>query len=559
VRRIPTGDLQELLQELQLHQAELEVQNQDLQGAQLELAEAHERLADLYDHAPVGFVTCDQHDVVLFANLALADCLGVARADLIGRRFAAGGVAPLREDQDTYHLHRQQLRAPEARARCELRLRGASGAERWARLESRVEVRGGALQVRTAVIDLSGEKEAEAERARLERELHEVRLEQRVLQAERLESLGTLAAGIAHDFNNLLAAICGNLELASLHLPPSSPARAFNASALAASHRAAELVDQLLAHAGRGTPNLEPVAIGQLVNEMLGLLGTSLPKKVRMTTRVPADLPRVRANPTQLRQVLLNLVVNAAEAMGEVSGEVEIGAARVACSRARLDELCANQALPEGDYVRLWVEDSGCGMDAATLQRVYEPFFSTKRTGRGLGLAAVHGIVRAHEGALAIESRPGEGSRFDVYLPLAATPALDHAEEPLQQSEWRGQGTLLVADDEQVVRDVLDALLRQLGFSVVLTEDGARAVAAFQEPEADFAAVVLDHDMPELNGAEAFRQIHRLDPEVPILMLSGYVPEELATELAAEGLAGFLSKPFTTAELRATLRAALEE
>ena len=372
--------------------------------------------------------------------------------------------------------------------------------------------------------------------------------EARVRHAQKLESLGVLAGGIAHDFNNLLAVIQGNAELAMLDLSDERAVRLSMDEIRKASARAAELTHQMLAYAGRGKFVVEPVNLSRLVRDMADLLKISIAKKIRMEYELAESPPMIAADAAQVRQVVMNLITNAAEAIGEEAGAITLTTGVVDADRTMLSEAYFDDELPEGRYVFLRVSDTGRGMDSDVRSRLFDPFFSTKFTGRGLGLAAVLGIVRAHQGAIRIDSSVGRGTAFDVLLPCgaqiapAAAPARDEAPESLVA--WRAEGTALVVDDEQAVRAMAARMLRDVGFNVLTACNGREAVEVFAEHADGIVVVLLDLTMPEMGGEEAFAALRTIRPDVPVVLCSGYTEEDAAARFAGKGLSGFLHKPF---------------
>jgi nitrogen-specific signal transduction histidine kinase/CheY-like chemotaxis protein len=396
--------------------------------------------------------------------------------------------------------------------------------------------------------DVSARKRAESERGELERKMQET---------QKLESLGVLAGGIAHDFNNLLTGILGNASLARLELPPEAPVGALVAQIEEAGLRAAELCQQMLAYSGKGRFVVQPFALGRLVEETARLLHLSISKKARLVLNLQAGTPQVCGDATQLRQVVMNLVINAAEALGPREGEIAVSVREVHPSRARLALMHGGDVAAEGAYVELAVRDTGCGMSPATVARIFEPFFTTKFTGRGLGLSAVLGIVRSHHGALEVSSTPGHGTTFTVLLPAVAG-VLEAPAAPVSETQWHGSGTVLVADDEGPVREVLAHMLRRMGFTVETAEDGRAAVTLFQRQPDRYAAVLLDLSMPRCDGSEALREIRALRPEAVVVLMTGHGCSDVSERLAEDRPSAVVQKPFTTAAIREALCGALQ-
>ena len=413
----------------------------------------------------------------------------------------------------------------------------------------RISLQGREKLVETFV-DISERKRAEEERRRFD---------EQVRQMQKLESLGILAGGIAHDFNNILMTVLGNAELAAEDpaLPPG--ARESLAEIGTAARRAAELCRQMLTYSGKAASVREAVDLRALVTETTQLVARSIHRKTQLVLRLDPDLPAVLGDPSQIRQVVMNLVINSSEAIGDAAGAITVAAIAESHDAASLGRLQYGAELPPGRYVHLEVTDTGCGMDGATQSRMFEPFFTTKFKGRGLGLASVLGIVRAHRGALEIASAPGQGTRFSVLL-----PALEAQAVPGQAACGGGEprprysGRVLLAEDEETVRRLGRRMLEQLGFQVITVADGAEAVEVFRREHGDIALVVLDLTMPRMDGAEAVVAIRRIDPHARILLASGHSGEEVAGRFADAGISGVLQKPYTRASLREAIVAVLE-
>jgi PAS domain S-box-containing protein len=381
-------------------------------------------------------------------------------------------------------------------------------------------------------------------------------LDQQLQETQKLESLGVLAGGIAHDFNNLLTGILGNISLARMSLDSAPQTRVYLEGIETAAERAADLCQQMLAYAGKGRFHEQRLDLGALVTDMMPLLRLSVAKGVTLRLEVAPGLPAIWADPTQMRQIVLNLVVNGSDAIAD-AGAIHI---RVRAASAE-DPLLAETVPPlqpgAAGAIVLDVIDTGCGMTADMQARVFEPFFTTKFTGRGLGLAVVHGIVRGHRGGLRVESAPRRGSRFTVAIPAIAGPP-----EPLERlappsGVWRGSGVALVADDEDVVREVTQAMLEELGFRVVAVTNGQEAVDAFAREPGRFAVVLLDLTMPVLNGADALRAIRAIAPGTRVLMMSGFNELETSDRFVGVPPDAFIHKPFALANLRERLQSML--
>jgi signal transduction histidine kinase/CheY-like chemotaxis protein len=382
-------------------------------------------------------------------------------------------------------------------------------------------------------------------------------LQERLLQAQKLESLGVLAGGIAHDFNNLLVGILGNASLALGELSPDAPVREMLTGIETAALRAAELTNQMLAYSGKGRFVVAPLDLSELVEEMAHLLEASISKKAVLRRELSAGLPPIDADATQLRQLVMNLITNASDALGDEPGVISLCTRLVEEPAVGDTGALAAQGLEHGPCVLLEVADSGCGMSPETLGRIFDPFFTTKFTGRGLGLAAALGIVRGHRGAIDVQSDPGRGTRFRVLFPASRGRLVHAVQEPAPAETAAAAGAILVADDEEVVRAMARRILEQARFRVLTAADGRQAVETFRRHSRDVALVLLDLTMPHLNGEEALRAIRTLRPDVPIVLTSGYSESEIALRFEGERLEGFLQKPFRARELVDRVRAAL--
>ena len=330
-----------------------------------------------------------------------------------------------------------------------------------------------------------------------------------------------------------------------------------------AARRASELARQMLAYSGKGKFILDQVNLAVLAREMAHLLEVSVSKRARLECRLADHLPCFEGDVTQIRQVIMNLITNASDALGDQDGSILLSTGVQNCDRATLDQtiealrLGREQPLPEGPYVYLEVQDTGCGMDAATQKRIFDPFFTTKFTGRGLGLAAVLGIVRGHRGAITIDSQPGRGTRFRVFFPAQMAPATAaprRTGDTAQIHKWRGKGTVLIADDEATIRTVAAKMLTRLGFEVLAAADGQEALDLFRLHAERIVCVLLDLTMPQLDGEQTFHEIRRIDPAIKVILCSGYSEQEAVERFVGEGLGGFLQKPYSLGALETVLK-----
>jgi PAS domain S-box-containing protein len=408
--------------------------------------------------------------------------------------------------------------------------------------------RGGAVIL---IRDVSDRKRAEDERRSMEAQL---------LQTQKLESLGLLAGGIAHDFNNLLMSVLGNASMTLSEIPSDSPAVEAVQQVETAARRAAELANQLLAYSGRGKFIVQPLNLSHLVHEMTRLLEVSVSKRAALTYHLAPDLPAIEADATQMRQIVMNLITNASDAIGDNAGVVTVTTGILHCDRSCL--LGADMDfsdLEEGDRVYLEVSDTGCGMDDSIKRKIFDPFFTTKLTGRGLGLAAVLGIARTHRGTIRIQSEKDKGTTFRVMFPKCDRPA-PAAPDPRTrfhpESPW-ATGTVLLIDDEHMVRDVTCRMLESIGFTVIEAGGGREGIELFRKQPDQIRAVLLDMTMPDLSGRDTFRELTRIRGDIKVILSSGYSEEEATDQFGHRGLAGFVQKPYTVQLLAEVFRRAI--
>jgi PAS domain S-box-containing protein len=375
-------------------------------------------------------------------------------------------------------------------------------------------------------------------------------------QTQRLESLGVLAGGIAHDFNNLLTAILGNLNLAQNLAGEDHPAHPYLGKIETTVLRASSLARQMLAYSGRGTFIIKPLDLNRLIKEMTHLLEVSLSKKVVIHFALDPFIPPIDADEGQIQQVVMNLVTNASEAIGDQEGMITLTTRLQAIDEEMLALHFHGQGMREGTYVAFEVKDTGCGMGSEVMARLFEPFFTTKFSGRGLGLAALRGIIQAHGGGILIESEPDKGSTFRLFFPASAeasAPTLedrDHSGEP-------GRGTILIAEDEPTIRLSTAEMLQSLGYKVLEASDGVFAMECFQAHAEEISAVLLDLTMPRMDGREVLREILKLRPNTKVILCSGYHKQEALQGTEAQTIAGFLPKPYRLRELQAILQKVL--
>jgi two-component system cell cycle sensor histidine kinase/response regulator CckA len=383
----------------------------------------------------------------------------------------------------------------------------------------------------------------------------QVRAEEALRQTQKLESIGVLAGGVAHDFNNLLTGILGYANLAARKLPTTHPAQPLLEHVLSAGARAADLTRQLLAYAGKGRYFVQCIDVAETIREIGALVHASVPRKVEIAMDLGDEPLPVMADGSQIQQLVMNLVINGAEAIGDRGGHVEVRARRVDLDEETLRVRFPAAELRPGAYVEIQVRDDGVGMDAETLARIFDPFFTTKFMGRGLGLAAALGIVRGHQGGISVQSAAGAGTTFTIVLPVAE--GVIAADEEPSATGLRGSETVLVVDDEPVVREAARQALQEQGYRVLVASDGPEALEVFDAHAEEIDVVLLDFAMPGLSGAEVHERMVRRRPAVAFVMTSGFGEEEALRRMSGRRIQSFLQKPWTVNRLGRAIRAAL--
>ncbi len=513
-----------------------------------ELNESRRQLSSLLRALPGMAYRCrygDQLAVIYVSEGALA-LTGHPAAD-----FAAGNVhfRDLIHPDDTARVRAATRAALNDRTdlEVEFRLRPATGGEKWILSRGRGVYGGDGrhLLFEGLAIDISAQKKAEADR---------IAIEHKLLEGQKLESLGLMAGGIAHNFNNLLAGILGHTGLARLALPADSPVQAELHTIENTSQRAAELCRQMLAYAGKGRFAIESVNLDALIGEMLPLMEVSLGAGTNLKLNLAQNLPAIRADAAQVRQLVMNLALNASESLGARPGDIVLTTAAGPLASGQLQAMTAGRDVAPGEFVSLEVTDNGNGMTPAVVARMFEPFFTTKFSGRGLGLAAVLGIVRGHAGALDVVSAPGRGSTFRVFFPSAGQ-SFSPAPAPAAPAAPTPGRAVLIVDDDEAVRNITTEILKTLGFPALAVADGEAAVALFREQHEAFDAVLLDMLMPGLSGEQTLGALRTIRPDIRVLFVSGYAEGEvLARNASPQGKLGFLQKPFSRGALAQKLR-----
>lgn len=576
---LASRDVEGLIHDFQVQEVALEMQNESLELAQRELEKCREQYEDLHDFAPVGYLTIDAKGLIVRVNAAALTMLGTTRPRLLGKplaTFVAHGDLPLLQ------THLQFARSdPGSRAVDELHLMRPDGSTLGVRLDTS-PAPSGEYEFFMVLTDVSERKRAANELLHLNRELegrvaartaelesrnhdleseiqaricseqHERELEARLHDAERMQSLGVLAGGIAHDFNNLLVSVLGNAELLLHSANVSEDLRGPLALIERAALNASDLTRQLLVYAGHGHATMGPVHVPRVIKDSVELVRNTAPSGVEIQVQMSGELPLVDADRGQVQQIVLNLVGNAIEALGD-HGTIVI---RARSRRLDADGLArfshARTAVP-GEFVVFQVHDNGSGIEASKLTHIFDPFFTTKFAGRGLGLASVLGIVQSHHGALRVQSSVREGTSFEIALPHARVSSNPDAAAPASEADWKGSGPALVIDDDATVRKVLVRMLELLGFKVTAASSGEQGLALLGAADPPFGLVVLDWMMPGISGEQVLRSLRARDNVLAVVLVSGLRAESLA--IGDDPRLVSVQKPMTLAGLRSAVRA----
>ncbi len=506
--------------------------------AQRSLQESEQKFRDLLAKLGEGFGLVDPNETFTFANPAAEAIFGVGEGQLVGRNLS--------EFLDPEDFH-------QARAHTQQRMMGRKETYEVSIRRPNQERRQILVNV-TPILDAKG---TYLGANGLIQDITERRLAEDTLrQAQKLESLGVLAGGIAHDFNNLLTAILGNLNLAQTRLPEDSEAFPFLENVEKTVLRAADLTKQMLAYSGKGRFVVKLHDLNALVREMTHLLQVSIPKKTALQFELHPEVLPIDADAAQIHQVVMNLVTNAADAIGEAEGAIAVVTRIEHVSASGVPSANPGQTLVPGPYAVLEVSDSGCGMGPEVIERIFDPFFSTKAAGRGLGLSAMLGILRGHKAGIQIRSEKGHGSTFRIFLPMAAEKP--GSTEPAEKtSGQRFTGEALVVDDEPMVLEFAAKALTTLGFKTTEARDGLEALDLFTQEPTRFDVVLLDLTMPRMDGREALRALRQLRPDLPVILSSGYSDQDFIQNLASEKGVTFLQKPYLLANLRQAVQALL--
>jgi len=568
-------DQTRLLHELQVHHIELEMQNEEVQRSRLETEESREKYLDLYDFAPVGYLTLDEQGMMSELNLAAAGFLGIERKHLVNKPFSHF-IQP--ESQDVFYLHVREVLESPTKQTCELVLKKNDGTFLSCQMDSiGVEIKGQRV-MRTVLMDITKRKEAEealrkdhtelelriqlrtAELSQtyeeLQREMEErIKAEEKLLQSHKMEALGTFAGGIAHDFNNILASILGFTEMAIDDVPDRPLVEKNLKHVLKATMRARDLVKQILTFSSKTSHERTPQSLMPLVEETVQLLRASIPTSVEIKLAISAASDTVLAAPEEVQQILMNLAANASLAMQEMGGSLEVSLSDIDFEP---DSPVLEPDVMPGEYVQLTVKDTGTGMSPNVMKRVFEPFFTTREVGKGtgMGLAIVYGIVKNLQGTITVESELGVGTTFRVLLPKVK--AEQKEDQPHIAQIPRGNENILFVDDEEELIEWGQATLERLGYSVTALTDSTEALKSFSSDPSRFDLIITNQAMPGITGLHLSKELLRIRPEIPIILCTGY-SETVSPKTAQEtGIRQFLTKPLAKQELAQAVRRVLD-
>lgn len=500
------------------------------------LQESEARFRLLFEGANDAIFLADAETGILtHCNLAAETLLGRNRAEIVGRHQTF--LHPPEEADLYLELFRSHV-ASQANACIEGEVIRKDGRRVVVSISPSVTTIGNQKVIQGIFRDITERKRAEEEHRHFEIQ---------VRHTQKLESLGVLAGGIAHDFNNLLTPIVGYAGLALMRLSDESPIRPMLCVIERAARRAADLAQQMLAYSGKGKLDIQVFRLDALVQEMIELLGTAISRKATLDLDLrPAA---IEGDATQIRQVVLNLIINASDALEDRVGTICVRTGIRQMDAENLNSPFSSTTLPVGAYAYLEVEDNGCGMSADTVAKIFDPFFTTKFTGRGLGLATVLGIVHSHNGAIQVTSRPGQGAVFQVFLPCVNVKTNDVSIASHSKPPPRGQGTVLIIEDEEGIRDLIRNVIASVGFQALEAVDGHDGLDLFQRREREIDLVLLDLTMPRLDGVEVLQELRRLRSDIPVVVMSGYTEQDVSRRFADLHVSGFLAKPFRLDDL----------
>ncbi|MFA4835179.1 MAG: ATP-binding protein [Dehalococcoidia bacterium] len=539
---VAEADLRRLYHELEVHQIELEMQNEELRHAQAEIEAGLEKYTDLYDFAPTGYFTLAGDGTILAVNLTGASLLGIERARLMNRRF---GFLVSETDRPAFNAFLEKTFTGKVREFCEVVLLIEGTSPLFVSIEAVVSDNG--QECRAAVTDISERKRAEQEIASLQEQF---------LQSQKMEAIGRLAGGIAHDFNNLLTIIQGHAQLSILRLREGDPLRENIERIERASERATALTHQLLAFSRRQIMEMMVLDLNQILQRVDRMLRRVIGEDIELETFLSEPIGKVKTDQGQIEQVIMNIAVNARDAMPD-GGKLIIETANV-----ELDEEYARAhiAVNPGRYVMISLSDTGVGMTPEVRERIFEPFFTTKEKGKGtgLGLSTVYGIVRQSGGNICVYSEHGKGTTFNIYLPQVDEPLEELKKDVFQEIAGGGE-TILVVEDEETVRELAVMVLERQGYRVLDASGGKEALLLCGEFKDSIHLLLTDVVMPGMGGHKLVDFLKEIHPETKALYMSGYTDNAILHHGVLDEGIEFIQKPFTVEKLARKVREVLDK
>ena len=553
IRQQPTStshtppDILELIHELRVHQVELEIQNEELRRAQQEITDLQHKFENLYEFAPCGYLTLNAKGIITDANLTAVALLAADRGNLLRSTFSSF-IRPGWED--IYLTARQKCAETGEKQSIELRLKTEDGPVLWVRadLEADREEDDSVSQWRMVLLDITSKIEAEEGKEKLQAQLQ---------QSQKLEAIGTLAGGIAHDFNNLLQAINGHTQMLLMDKNSNDMDYPSLTSIQNAGNRAALLVRQLLQFSRRSQPERRPIDVNQEVENARRMLERIIPRMINIDLHLSGHLWTINADSVQMEQILLNLGTNAAHAMPD-GGNFVIETKNVTLGEQYVKR---NIEAKPGNYVLLSVSDTGHGMDRETVSHIFDPFFTTKEIGKGtgLGLASVYGIIKSHGGYITCYSEIGQGTVFKIYLPAIEQAEMDNVKAVSGEKTKGGSETVLLVDDEAPIRDFASRVFNKFGYTVLTATSGEDALEIYSSKSTDIDLVLMDLGMPGMGGHRCLQELLKINPEVKVVIASGYSINGQVEQSMEAGAKGYVGKPYQLAELLNTAREVLDE
>ncbi len=524
----------------------IETLNDVTERVQLEkkVKDSEETYRDLYDNAPDGYYSLDGAGLFVEVNRTFLDMIGYRREEIVKKAHVSDLLTG--ESMEVCQTLFPQFKKGRRMMNLELTMKKKDGSPLPVMMNASAvfDADGAFVMSRSVIRDISEKRKIDDEKKKLQEQL---------FQSQKLEALGTLAGGIAHDFNNLLASIMGYASLAKAELQPEHPIFRHVDIIEAASHRASELTQQLLAFAKGGKYNARPNDVNDIIREVVTLLSRTIDKSISINLRTADDLRPAVCDAGQVQQAILNICINARDSMPQ-GGALTLETENVLLG---IEDVKTLVDIYPGDFVRVSISDTGTGMDRETREHIFDPFYTTKEKGTGLGLSLSYGIIKKHDGFIQVYSEPGRGSTFRLYLPacIEEETCRKKAEGIAPQ---KGSGTILVVDDEAMVRALARDILQKYGYTVLMADDGRKAVSLYAERSDEIATVLLDMVMPNMNGREVFKRLKEINPEVKIIVSSGYSHDRDADDLIKQGAAGFVQKPYRMGDLLGMVESVLQ-